>query len=49
MDDPEKGDLVTPCMYAYKANIQSDGSLEKLKLIIIVRGDLHNKEMIGDT
>ena len=43
MDDQYKGDTVTPCMDVYKANIQSDGSLEKLKWIIVVRGDLHNK------
>ena len=49
MDDPEKGDPVKPCMDFYKAKIQSDGSLDKLKLIIVVRVYLHNKEMIGDT
>ena len=49
MDDPDKGDPVTPCMYFYKAKIQLDGVLDKLKLIILVRGDLHNKEMFGDT
>ena len=36
-------------MDVYKAKIQSDGSLEKLKLRILVRGDLQNKEMVGDT
>ena len=36
-------------MDVYKAKIQSDGSLDKLKLRIVVRGDLKNKEMIGDT
>ena len=36
-------------MDVYKANIQSDGSLYKLKLIIVVRGDLQNKKIIGDT
>ena len=36
-------------MDVYKAKIKSDGSLEKLKLIIIVRGDFQNKEMVGDT
>ena len=49
MDEPDKGDTVTPCMDVYKANIQSDGSLDNLKLIIVVRVDLHNKELIGDT
>ena len=36
-------------MDVYKAKIQSDGSLDRLKLIIVVRIDLHNKELIGDT
>ena len=36
-------------MDVYKAKIQSDGSLDKLKLRIGVRGDLQNKEMVGDT
>ena len=38
-----EGEPVTPCMDVYKAKIQSDGSLDKLKLIIVVRGDLQNK------
>ena len=40
---PEKDEPVTPYMDVYKAKIQSDGSLDKLKLIIVVRGDLRNK------
>ena len=36
-------------MYVYKEKIQSDGSIDKLKLRIVVRGDLQNKEMVGDT
>ena len=36
-------------MDAYKAKIQSDGSLDKLKLRIVVRGYFQDKEMIGDT
>ena len=39
---PNDGEPVTPCMDVYKAKIQSDGSLDKLKLIIVVRGDLQN-------
>ena len=49
IEDPKDGEPLTPCMDVYKAKIQSDGSLEKLKLRIVVRGDLQNKEMIGDT
>ena len=40
--DPEKGDPVTPWMDIYKAKIQSDGILDKLKLRIVVRGYLQN-------
>ena len=36
-------------MDVYKSKSQSDGSLDKLKLRIAVRGDLHNKELVGDT
>ena len=36
-------------MDVYKANIQSDGRLDKLKLRIVVRGDFQNKEIVGDT
>ena len=49
MDDPEKIYLVTPCIDVYKENIQSYGSIDNLKLGIVVRGYLHNKEIIGDT
>ena len=43
VEDPKKGEPVTPCMDVYKAKVQSDGSLGKLKLRILVRGDLYNK------
>ena len=36
-------------MDVYKAKIQSDGILDKLKFRIVVRGDLHNKELVGYT
>ena len=49
IEDQNEGEPVTPCMDFYKAEIQSDGSLEKLKLRILVRGYLQNKEMVGDT
>ena len=49
MDDPDKGDPVTSFMNIYKEKIQHDVSIDKLKLIFVVRGDLHNKEIIGDT
>ena len=43
MDDPYKGDPITPYMYVYKANIQFDGSIEKLKLRNVVRGYYQKK------
>ena len=36
-------------MDVYKVKIQYDGNLDKLKLIIVVRGDFKNKETVGDT
>ena len=48
-EDPEKNELVTPCMDFYKDKIQSDGIIDKLKLIIVVIGDLHNKKLVKDT
>ena len=49
IEDQKEGEPENPCMDVYKAKIQSDGSLDKLKLRIVVRGDLQNKEMVGDT
>ena len=40
---------MTPYMDVYKARIQSDASLDKLKLRIVVRGDIYNKELVVDT
>ena len=48
-DNLKKNEHVTPCMYVNKAKIQPDGSLDKLKLRILVRGDLNSKEFVGDT
>ena len=49
VQDPEKGDPVTPFMDVYKSKTHSDGSLDKLKLRIVFRGYLQNKELFGDT
>ena len=48
-EDPNEGEPVTLCIDVNKARIQSDGSLDKLKLRIVVRGDLQNKELVGNT
>ena len=49
IEDTEKDEPLNPCMDVYKAKIQSDGSLDKLKLISVVIVDLQNKYMVGDT
>ena len=49
IEDKNEDEPVTTCMDMYKAKIQSDGSLDKLKLRVVVRGDLHDKEIVGDT
>ena len=49
IEDQNEGEPVTPCMDVYKAKIQYDGIFYKLRLRILVRGDLQNKEMVGDT
>ena len=36
-------------MDVYKSKIQYDGSLVKLKLRIVVRGDFQDKKIVGDT
>ena len=41
--DPDKGEPVTPCMDVYREKIKSDGSIDKLKLKIVVRRDVQNK------
>ena len=46
---PKKGEPITPCMGVYKEKIQSDGILDKLKLRIVVRLDMQNKELVGYT
>ena len=42
-DQPTPSEKVTPCMEVYKAKILSDGTLDKLKHRIVVRGDLQQK------
>ena len=49
VEDIKKGERVIPCMDVYKAKIQSAGSIDKLKLRMVVRGDLYNKKLVRDT
>ena len=43
IEGPNEGEPVIPSMDVYKAKIQCDGSIDKLKLIIFVSGYLQNK------
>ena len=43
----KKGEPVTTWMDVYKEKYYSDGSLDKLKLRIVIKGDLKNKEIVG--
>ena len=40
---------MTTCIDVKKSKIQSDGSLDKLKLKIVVGEDFQNKELVGNT
>ena len=46
VQEPDKFETITPCMNVYKAKNQPNGSLDKLKLRIVVRGYLQNKELV---
>ena len=48
IEDQNEGEPVTPCIDVSKAKIQYDGSLDRIKLRILVRGNLQNKELVGD-
>ena len=47
-EDPEKYEPLTKCVDVYKVKIQSDGILDKLKMRIVIRGYLYNKELTED-
>ena len=49
IEEPKDGEPVTPCMDVYKAKNPIRWKPRQMKLRIVVRGDLQNKEMIGDT
>jgi hypothetical protein len=48
LDTPKKGESITPIMETFKVKILSDGSLDKLKTRIVVRGDLQSKTLSED-
>ena len=46
IEDQNEGEPVTTCMDVYKAKIQSDGILDKIKLRIVVIRYLQKKEWL---
>ena len=46
VQEKEKGEPMSPCIYVYKVKLQYDGSLDRLALIIVVRGNIKNKEPV---
>jgi hypothetical protein len=47
-DNPQPGETSTPVMEIFKVKIKSDGSLDKLKTRMVVRGDLQDKNITED-
>jgi hypothetical protein len=47
-DNPQPGEASTPVMEIFKVKIKSDGSLDKLKTRMVVRGDLQDKNITED-
>ncbi|MGH7973945.1 MAG: reverse transcriptase domain-containing protein [bacterium] len=49
LQDPKADEKVTPCMDTYRAKLKSDGTLDKQKVRIVVRGDLQKQQSKEDT
>jgi hypothetical protein len=44
----KNGEISTPVMETFKVKVRSDGSLDKLKCRLVVRGDLQDKNIAED-
>jgi hypothetical protein len=44
----KNGEISTPVMEIFKVKVRKDGSLDKLKCRLVVRGDLHDKNITED-
>jgi len=47
-DNLKDGEISTPVMETFKVKVKSDGSLDKLKARLVVRGDLQDKNITED-
>ena len=47
-DTLQSNEISTPVMETFKVKVKSDGSLDKLKMLLVVRGDLQDKNITED-
>lgn len=47
-DTMHSGETSTPVMEIFKVKVKKDNSLDKLKTRLVVRGELHNKNITED-
>jgi hypothetical protein len=47
-DTLKTGEISTPVMETFKDKVKSDGSLDKLKMRLVVQGDLQDKNITED-
>lgn len=47
-DTMHSGETSTPVMEIFKVKVKKDNSLDKLKTWLVVRGELHNKNITED-
>jgi hypothetical protein len=48
IDTLKAGEISTPVMETFKVKVRSDGSLDKLKMQLVLRGDLQDKNITED-
>jgi hypothetical protein len=48
VDNLQDGEISTPVMEIFKVKVKSDGSLDKLKTRLVVRGDLQDRNLTED-
>ena len=48
IEDKRDNEVITPVMETFKVKIKSDGSFDKLKTRLVVRGDLQDKSITED-
>jgi len=47
-NDMKEGETSTPTMEIFKVKVKSNGSLDKLKTRLVIRGDLQNGQLLED-